>query len=454
MASRSAYRSRSTFDDPAGIDSSFNSGRAIGGIVHKRDFLEAFSDIAQKAIPDYWRQQKKKGFSDKSGVSINPPVRVNAGPMVRYGKKRSRSSSTGASKRRKLRGRVRSAGRRVRFASRSRSRSRGFRRRVAGLRKRFKARRRYVYGSKKSVASFKRMISMNAATSPVNLSTEFAYTLANIGNSTQNKCSWFCWATCRPGDLDTVLAACSNDVITNVPAQYKAYIQRITFSSQFKNASNHRTDITVYKLYPRRDIPAAYGDMTGLNPTFLQGAFSNLDASSAAVRLKAYNEHGADPYESLLPTFYRIKKILRKFMEPGQFFTVVSKIRNKVVSKSQFGLQVTNSSIASQWDYLKRFGPLYLVRAQGPIVHDEAKGVLPIVDSATGGPSNAYDVTPGSYAVDVFTQRHYRLIGSDIAASNNTPQYGMTSLAMPAAITNANEKTYEAVRPDDDVAAY
>nr|AOV86223.1 hypothetical capsid protein [uncultured virus]AOV86284.1 hypothetical capsid protein [uncultured virus] len=450
MASRSAYRSRSAFDDPTGADSAFNSGRAIGSYVRKRDFLEAFKDIAKTAIPDYWRQQKAKGIGQSP--KRRKPVSVIPGAMVRYGKKRSRSASVGSSKRRKRS--MSSGGRKaVRFSrsrSRSRPRSKSFRRRLKGMRKRFRARKRYVYSSKGKVRSFMRNIALNSCASPINLTTEYCFTLANLGTNLQNKCSWLAQQAVAPGVLDTVLAACSNDVITNVPPQYKGYLERVAMSMQLKNASNHRTDVTVYKLYARRDMPAGFADLLGLNPAFLQNAFTNVTQSASAARLKAYNEHGADPFESQLTSFFKIKKVLRKFMEPGDFFTIVQKVKHRVVSKAQFGIQITNSSIGSAWDHLKKFGPIILIRAQGPIVHDEVKGAPPVTDSVL----NAYDVTAGSYAVDIFFKRHYRLWGSDVVASTNVPAYGMTTLALPNAITLANEKTYEAVRPDDDQPAY
>lgn len=316
---------------------------------------------------------------------------------------------------------------------------------------------------------------------PVTLTQEQTACLANIGDNLQNKCTWFVQQPMRPSHLDLALTVAGSNAITTVEPQQTAFIEFLKYASQYKNGGNHRVEVNVYTLFPRRDMPAAFSDMTGINPTFLSNAFTNISTSAEAVRLCGMNEHGADLFKTNLPKFFKIKQKLHKFLEPGEFFNIKTILRNRKYSKATFGLQQTNSSIAGSWDYLKFCGPIYIVRVQGPIVHNETRitggqasfapgAAITDVDNQvvdqqalndagdqlsnwhqvgttiTAGTTYGVNITTGGYAVDVYVKRTIKSYYFNVQNQMEQIQ-GSLSARLPTNLLRSEEKTYELVAP-------
>lgn len=280
------------------------------------------------------------------------------------------------------------------------------------------------------------------------LSDELIWVLASAGDSAQDKCQWASLRVIAPSTVDNGLAASASVTdATAVDPQQEAILKTASMFLQIKNSANHRVDITVYKLYPRINMPAAFVDINGINPAYLQAAFAARDlVSNTGSRLAPYDEHGADPYMSSLPKTMRIKKVLRKYLEPGGFFSIKHTIRNQLFSKAKLGVQSVGGTLASAWDWFKQCGPLYLIRAQGPQVHDESKFTLPVTSSTTGPAT--YGTTMGGFAVQIYGKFDYHWVCCPYP--NTYPKYGTLTNALPANITAANEATWEVRVPQED----
>lgn len=457
MASRSSYRSRSTFDDPAGLDPSFRVGQSVGGLLGKR----GIAGVLEEKVSSYFRNRKRRSTS--SDPKFDRPQQSE---MQRKGKKRSRSSSARPAKRR--RGSVRRAS-----VSRTRSRSKGFTKRLRKLRTKFRRTGRYNYGYRTSAVKkqFYRRFFQKCVTFPIRLDQEVCSTMANIGDNLQNLCSWLPLALLGPGTIDNLLSAASGiSDVTDIQSGFHCGLEKGNMSVQIKNASNHRADVTVYRLTPRSDWPLAlYSPVQGtINPQWIQDAFSDLTRSNVLTpdtRLHAYNEHDADPFKSDMTGMFKIKKILRKFLPPGGFFSFSTNMKNRMLSKSKFGIIKDNATLAGTWGWHRKFGSLYLIRAQGPIIHDEAKNfdgtarTYPVTDQNPIGlnaglnqGTNAYKMTTGGYAVDVYIRRRWNMITSPL--SQNDVAYGTITARLPQNITRANEQTWEFRVPQEDQPAY
>lgn len=224
-------------------------------------------------------------------------------------------------------------------------------------------------------------------------------------------------------------------------------------------------------------MPAAFADFRGLNPTMLQTFFSQVSTASEAARMPAYNEHGADPFKTDIPKFFKIKQKVNKFLEPGQFMNLNVVQRNKEFTKAKFGILETNSSIQATWDFLRFCGPIYLIRCQGPVIHNEDQistgkaSFAPgdaitatagkVVDQQFNGQTANWDqtgvdptagytygaqVTLGGYALSLYIKREMKYMYFN--QSNQSDILGGSLTArLSTSMTAANEQTYERVVP-------
>lgn len=316
---------------------------------------------------------------------------------------------------------------------------------------------------------------------PILLKQEETASLSNIGDNGQNRCCWFVQRPLAPKHLDLALQSANSVAVTSVISTQVGFIEWLKYFAQYKNGGNHRVDVTVYTLFPRRDMPAAFADMDGINPTYLSTAFTDVATSAEAVRLPGMTEHGADIFKTNLPKFFKIKQKMHKFLEPGEFFNMRMVYRNRLFTKAKFGIQATNSSIAGSWDFLKYCGPMYLIRVQGPIVHNEtritsgAASFAPgsaitatanqvvaqqatddagdqlanwhqVGTTVTAGTTYGVNITTGGYACDVYVRRDIKTYYFNVATQSEMLT-GSLSARLPTNLLRTEEKTYELVAP-------
>lgn len=421
---KSAYRSRSVFDDPQGRDTSYRTGSVVRGIYTGSITP---SEVIMSGLNRGIKRRKWGGGQASSGKRARSSS---------FGRPRTLSSVYG-----------RSSG--SSSVSRFRGKSPRYRKRVSKfVRGRSGKRRVFKYGNRSRVQqSFLNKMLVKTNLKEQHLGFERISMLASVGNALQDKCQWLSINPCSPGAIDLGLAASSDQPdSTTTPAGFEALLKTGQLMFQVKNSCNHRADVTVYKLYPRINFPAAFSDMDGINPPFIQSAFSGrLLSSNAGARLPAYDEHGADIFMSELPKTMRIKKVARKYLEPGGFFTMKHTLRDKLFSKAKFGVMTTAGTISGSWDYVK-VAPIYLIRAQGPMVHDESKTTIPLTSTLEA--QTVHGSTMGGFAVSVYARSDWHWMGPGWQA--NAARIGVITAALPTIASVANEKTWEVRVPQED----
>lgn len=437
--SKRARPSVSAFDDPRGLDPSFRVGRSFGDIFGQiREGYLAEHPEEKKAVSDYYRASKRTAMPQRRGAKRRKSTRARS-----HSVKKRRVSSRSAPKRR-----------RTKSAPQRRVRTKSGRRVL----------RRTI---KKAHHRFRDKIMAATVMQPMAFTEEGTFILANIGDNLQDMCSWLALNPLVPAVLDAVLAMAKGSAdATTVQAQYQAYMEYRKFRFQIKNDGAHRVQYTIYRLTPRRELPAAFSDMSGINPQRLQDAFSNrASISNTGTRMPAYNEHGANPFRTLLPHTYKIKTVSNGFLEPGKFKTFRWLKRNLLINKAKYGVMTTLGTIASAWDWVKDCGPIYLIRAQGPLVHDNAQITSGKASAynAAGATANQvvdnvgnYDIagttygpklTPGGYALSIYYDVDTKVQAPANGTYTNAPNYGCLSARLPNNITRASEFDAEVVVP-------
>lgn len=405
MSRRSSYRSRSAFDDPGGLDPAYRSGSAFAG------FLNQFREDPQEE------------------------------KAMRRVSKRKRSAGGRGAKRRKVGGPLRLR----RPSISARSRSAGGRRRRTFKSRRRTSRSKFVYGNRASKSSLLyRSTLKHILTKPVILRQQATACVNNVGATLQNKCSWLgLFAGWTPSVVDAHIEAQTGVAVNTVLPDMSFFAEKYRTTIQYKNQSNKRCDVTVYRLWPKRDMPAAFGSIVGINPAMLQAGFdaANVAQADGSTRIQDYNEHDADLFQSSnLPSFFRIKRISRKFLEPGAFAVIkFNWRRGRIIQKAKDGV-VTTGTYSDTWDIQRWMGGFFLFRVQGSAVHDESKVVVPLVNTDLSPTMSGYNVE--------FYQNNFSKSLS--AYAENSTRVGVLSAKLPTIAAAANEQGWEIQVPQED----
>lgn len=298
------------------------------------------------------------------------------------------------------------------------------------------------YGRRRNLGVYSRTF-RNILTKPIQVTSEFFGSHNSYQNNLQGQCSW---AIVQPGwspaQVDVHLAAHQNLAINAIKPDIDILLAKSDFMMQVKNMSSIRGDFTMYKLYPKRDIDASLPSIQ-----YKQTAATMVGAGALAInndivvapgvaglRLPDWNEHMYDiTQNSLISNLFHIKKVMRKFMEPGQFVILRNKdTKERVTSKGKFGIAVAGSC-AGFYQHFKEHGPLWLLRFQGSNTHDKTLAVPAAQDTDMGS-------MMGSYNFEVYRRRKqtsYGQIGT--AADKNI---AMLTARLPTS-TLANEVGWE-----------
>lgn len=425
------YRSRSSFDDPNGNDPSYRLGSVIQSIAS--EFKSSNMDSSVK---------RRRPLSSRPG---NPKRRKTVGPFSSRPKSKFVSMLSKAGK-----GRVN----RYSFANRRRPM-----RKVYGRRKGFALR------NKSSARSNAIALALKTLIQPVMWDSESTVLLADYGNGRQNHCSWYADLPISPGAVDAILATGYGQAnSTTVASDAKIFLESGKYFNQIKNTCSHRIEVECYLLYPRTSMPSSFSNLSGINPQYLQDAFSEAALNSLALsssRTRPYNEHGSNLFQTTFPRTFKMRRVLHKFLLPGEFCVLQHTVRNKAFSKRMFGISSTAGTVSGAWDHHTKLPPIYLYRVQGAIVHDEsaipaaADGLYNQTKVSTGTDVNP-QIVPGGYAASFYTKKTFYQLTPPV--QNLGMLSGTASAVLPqavgpvpgVAITAANEKTWEQRVPADD----
>lgn len=359
--SKRARPSVSAFEDPGGVDPAYRVGESLGDFF-RQVRVPPFSGFSRQP------QQFEQAFGPirRAYLDANPEEKkavVNHNSRMAYARRKKRASSRRPSRKRRNTRRVskRSASRYGRIAKRRRAPVRRATRRKAK-----------VFRSKKGLSRLRNKL-MKTQYSPVYIDTDNSATLANIGNNLQGKCTWYCLRPFTPAFIDSVIACCNNaSDSAALEADANGYMEFHKTMAQYKNEGNHRADVTVYAIWPRRDMPAALANIVGVNPQLLQDAFADRAVGTLAnARVPAFDEYDADIFRSNMPSMYKIKQIRRQVLEPGQYSVIKHALYDKLYSKQKFCINAAGTTVASVWDDLRVCGMRFLFRVQGSMSHDE-----------------------------------------------------------------------------------
>lgn len=472
-----AYQSRSTFDDPTGTDESFRAGQRFNNLF--RQTVSVFNrnpetEARRQRIIDYQLARSRQE------AAAMPPRRGNfarrSGPRRNSRAARILARATAASRsRRRKRGYIHKRPRSTKYAKfiRKRRFGRG-RRRMGRLGRRSNWLRKYLKLSP-----------------PMHLKKQEVWNITTAGDNLQNKCAWLCiprilqcndldLACNRAGRRETAQAnLVTGDVTVSGGARTENYIgagastyhrneEKVIVSRaqrwiQFKNQCNKRVDVQYWIIMPRRDItqhwenPTGLGSMFGTNPPWIARMFDaqhnpplTTNAYLVNDRLQAWDEHNADPFMSAMPKFFKIKKMGRKFLEPGVFFKLHFKMKKMMyLNTVADGLTTDTTDPSSgaidayqaKYKHMRKQGPLLLVRCQGSATHDASTATMPLVSPAT------ITMTMSGFNVEVFSEKDWKFfsLGPNIAK----PLRAMVTDPLPNFVV-ANERNFELRQEQND----
>lgn len=300
---------------------------------------------------------------------------------------------------------------------------------------------------------------------PVVLEQEQTQCVNKIGPNFQNFCGWF--ALPQAWDVSIVtnhMEAQMTGVISTVSPSAQIQLSGIQKYLQYKNMCNKRVDVTCYRLKCRRDMPAAFVDFFGTNPTWLQTAFNVSDISlpitqaraataglpaTIVPRTPAFNEHNVELRNSpTLKEFFSIKQVSRVFLAPGEWRKMHFSKKGKKISKVRDGI-VAAASWGSTWDHLKWMGPILLFRVQGSNVHDET---LYSGQQAAGLTNFELNTTMSGFNVEFYIKTRSKSLNM-LSNSENIQYMGTVSNALPTVALHANEQGWEIRAPQEDAMA-
>lgn len=458
--SHSAYRPRSSFDDPSDADPSYRVGRAFA------DLWTQVRGSAPEAIPEQIPERLRQYFPDRVQAYVRAYQHYRDVYEPRQQARQAQAlrlpSHSMPPRRRRggLRSSLRKFGRvrRGRYGNRMRTRRRqvfGRRATISKLRGRSRRFGRKLQ-SKRAHGRVTRYAALHALRSvlypPVKWMDEGTLCVNNVGDDLQAKCSWWCFPmSWTNSQLISGAQSVAEQKIASIATKTRFCLEKAQQFMQFKNMSNARADVTVYKVYPKRDIPAGMPQLTGVNSAQVQEWFQEDNNPQpvnsvgdppvtiwAGLRLQSFDEHDADVIGRGNSGLYRIKKVMRKFLEPGQFVILKHTDRKpKLISKAQYGVD-GSGSWSDQYDHLKELGGFYLFRVQGSATHNNSLVVPPLTNAQLGA-------TMGGYNVEFYYKRMFQMRQFPDTYIERT---GVVSAELPT-FDLADEKGWEVRQPNN-----
>lgn len=293
-------------------------------------------------------------------------------------------------------------------------------------------------GSKRVNYKNKRLAQYSGAlkhvlTRPHTIQYQTAGNLAQLGTFKQGKCQWYGFSMIQPSYIDNMLQN-AGQTGSNVQELQEVFFEQASQKLQFKNNSDRGAQLTVYACFPRKDMSATQSlTPIGLNPSLLQDGFTNMVTTSLASSALAYDQYNASPFNSTnWCRMFKIKMVLNRYLEPGQMHVLNSSLKTrKIFDKARYGVK-TADLISTDYAYLRDCGPIFLVRAQGTIAHDETTVTQPLS-------SGSATVTASSFNIEWLRIQDISIRCPYVSAQRQT---GNFSSLLASAMTGSNEQAY------------
>lgn len=267
-----------------------------------------------------------------------------------------------------------------------------------------------------------------------------------------NEVKWYAFRSMSADVLDNAQKAVQNDDTPNV--FLRVFFQSAKGHIELRNNGASGARLDCWRCTPRFDFPAVTNLETiiGANPTFLLDGFSAvapLLEEDKDTTSQSGQQIGASPYDSVTWTrFFKIKYFQGYDLRVGDTCKLQTDLtRPFQFSKAKYGCIVRtgdplapnfDTAIATVWNHLRAWGPIYLVRVQGTIMHDEADlaGAF-----AKGGIYTDFHIDwfqrnkftfKAPYTQSLRRQSRFSAALATVAAASNANQYHQVAVAEQA----------------------
>lgn len=229
------------------------------------------------------------------------------------------------------------------------------------------------------------------------------------GTTIAGKCSYFSWTTMTPQVATECLKTMLNQSVMNsIPSDCECVVESAHSTLTMTNNYNMKVQVTVFELWPRYDIPydPVRQNMVATHIFPEPGVLATSTppvADPAADRTAVdQRDYGFSPFMSdVVPKMWRIKQHSNKYLTPGESFVIKHRAPQQRLSKARFGLISSSvDTVESQWEYVRDFGSVLLVRVQGTTVHSSS------LSTDVGLNDTPLNAVPGAFNLDVVAKRN------------------------------------------------
>jgi len=267
-----------------------------------------------------------------------------------------------------------------------------------------------------------------------------------ISDNQQGQCRWYAFPCIAPYDVDHVSTVCNgNDnklTATNIVA-IESWINEL----EFRNAGSEAVEVDVFQCFPREDLPLlASSFITDQYDICYQGSEANVSllgpdlltqrelkgyqpVPTGAIELKM-NSWDATPFMNpVWREVFACRPYYHRLMAPGDTTRAHFGLTHTMLldPAELFTAEGLANPVSGQWAYKKEYGPIYLMRVRGTLVHAESTSSSVEVNGTPTeigeGHPNRPLVNYGNFLVD-FAWRAKAICRQIPSTENELPQLG------------------------------
>jgi len=248
----------------------------------------------------------------------------------------------------------------------------------------------------------------------------------------------------------------------NLPSTFPAPILGALCNTQLRNNTSVECKVTVYKCYPKKDILRTAGDLTyctGISAPLLTNGFLSTFAptTSGTTCIQQHRPHYQFTYD-LEPwhskdwrVLFTTKKIKTIVLLPGSNWSMDIKVGARVFCKQNDMVSSTgdqaqlwvSQSYADRWTYLKRMGPVIIIKVEGVVSHN-------VLEEQAAMNNTSLSTRQGDYLLDVFhtwTYRYLHVPLLDMGIQNRIGYFPADDIAQTNMIGSASLMQFQESAP-------